>query len=45
LVFRKNARAKSGLNKAILDQGWFAFLQMLDYKPRQPGDRPGLFAA
>ena len=32
LVFRKNARAKSGLNKAILDQGWFAFLQMLDYK-------------
>jgi len=28
----KNVRAKAGLNKAILDQGWFAFRQMLDYK-------------
>ena len=27
-----NVRAKAGLNKAILDQGWFAFRQMLDYK-------------
>lgn len=28
----KNVRAKAGLNKAILDQGWYAFRQMLDYK-------------
>ncbi len=28
----KNARAKSGLNKAILDQGWFEFRRQLDYK-------------
>jgi len=25
-------RAKSGLNKAILDQGWFEFRRQLDYK-------------
>lgn len=28
----RNARAKSGLNKAILDQGWFEFRRQLDYK-------------
>jgi len=28
----KNVRAKSGLNQAILDQGWFEFRRQLDYK-------------
>jgi putative transposase len=28
----KNVRAKSGLNKAILDQGWFEFRRQLKYK-------------
>jgi putative transposase len=28
----KNVRAKSGLNKFILDQGWFEFRRQLDYK-------------
>jgi putative transposase len=28
----KNVRARSGLNKAILDQGWFEFRRQLDYK-------------
>ena len=28
----KNVRAKSGLNKAILDQGWYEFRRMLGYK-------------
>lgn len=28
----RNARAKSGLNRSILDQGWGAFAQMLEYK-------------
>lgn len=28
----KNVRAKSGLNKAILDQGWHAFRRFLEYK-------------
>ncbi|NJD07071.1 MAG: IS200/IS605 family element transposase accessory protein TnpB [Methylococcaceae bacterium] len=28
----KSVRAKSGLNKAILDQGWFEFRRQLDYK-------------
>jgi putative transposase len=27
-----NIRAKSGLNKSIQDQGWFAFRRQLDYK-------------
>ena len=27
-----HVRAKSGLNKAILDQGWFEFRRQLDYK-------------
>ncbi|HGL6719217.1 transposase [Burkholderia contaminans] len=28
----QNVRAKSGLNKSILDQGWFEFRRQLDYK-------------
>lgn len=28
----KQVQAKSGLNKAILDQGWFEFRRQLDYK-------------
>jgi putative transposase len=28
----KNVRVKSGLNKSILDQGWFEFRLQLDYK-------------
>ncbi|UXU87977.1 RNA-guided endonuclease InsQ/TnpB family protein [Burkholderia sp. S-53] len=28
----KNIRAKSSLNKSILDQGWFEFRRQLDYK-------------
>jgi len=28
----RNVRAKSGLNKAILDQDWFEFRRQLDYK-------------
>ncbi|HIC7210815.1 RNA-guided endonuclease InsQ/TnpB family protein [Burkholderia stabilis] len=28
----KHVRAKSGLNKSILDQGWFEFRRQLDYK-------------
>lgn len=28
----KNVKAKSGLSKAILDQGWYEFRRQLDYK-------------
>jgi len=28
----RNVKAKSGLNKAILDQGWFEFRRQLEYK-------------
>lgn len=28
----RNVRAKSGLNKSILDQGWYEFRRHLDYK-------------
>lgn len=28
----RNVRAKSSLNKSILDQGWFEFRRQLDYK-------------
>ena len=31
-AFGRNVKAKSGLNKAILDQGWFEFRRQLDYK-------------
>nr|WP_296751407.1 hypothetical protein [Thioalkalivibrio sp.] len=29
----RNVRAKSGLNRSILDQGWFEFRRQLDYQP------------
>jgi putative transposase len=32
-----NVRAKAGLNRAILDQGWYAFEQMLAYKLKKHG--------
>lgn len=32
-----NVRAKSSLNKAILDQGWFEFRRQLDYKTAWSG--------
>lgn len=33
----KNVRAKSGLNKSILDQGWYEFRRQLEYKLRWRG--------
>jgi putative transposase len=33
----KNVKAKSGLNKAILDQGWGMFVEMLKYKQAWAG--------
>ncbi|CAM2176684.1 putative insertion element transposase InsQ [Paraburkholderia sacchari] len=38
----RNVRAKSGLNKAILDQGWYEFRHQLEYKMAWRG---GLFVA
>jgi len=35
----KNVRAKSGLNKSILDQGWFEFRRQLEYKMPWRGGR------
>ena len=35
----KNVRAKSGLNKSILDQGWFEFRHQLEYKLAWKGGR------
>jgi putative transposase len=34
-----SARAKRGLNKSILDQGWFEFRRQLSYKMRWSGGR------
>ena len=33
----KNVAAKSGLNKAILDQGWYEFRRQLEYKLARRG--------
>jgi len=33
----KNVKAKSGLNKSILDQGWSMFADMLEYKQKWRG--------
>lgn len=33
----KNVKAKSGLNKSILDQGWFEFRRQLEYKLKWKG--------
>ncbi|KAE9537133.1 hypothetical protein A1D25_10265 [Ursidibacter arcticus] len=33
----KNVAAKSGLNRAILDQSWFEFRRQLDYKTQWQG--------
>ena len=33
----KQVKAKSGLNKSILDQGWGMFVQMLEYKQKWRG--------
>ncbi len=33
----KQVKAKSGLNKAILDQGWYEFRRQLEYKQRWRG--------
>ena len=35
----KSVKAKSGLNKAILDQGWYEFRRQLEYKQRWSGGR------
>ena len=35
----KNVRQKSGLNRSILDQGWYSFFQMLSYKLERRGGR------
>ena len=35
----KNVKQKSGLNRSILDQGWYGFFQMLSYKLEQRGGR------
>jgi len=35
----RNIRAKSGLNKSILDQGWFEFKRQLSYKLSWQGGR------
>ena len=35
----KNVRAKAGLNKSILDQGWFEFRRQLEYKLKWLGGK------
>ena len=32
-----NVKQKSGLNRSILDQGWYSFFQMLEYKLQERG--------
>jgi len=36
-VYGKNVKAKSGLNKSILDQGWGMFISFLEYKQAWSG--------
>ncbi|HTP29621.1 MAG TPA: hypothetical protein VMK12_28645, partial [Anaeromyxobacteraceae bacterium] len=36
----RNVRAKSGLNRSILDQGWGELRRQLEYKLAWPGARP-----
>ena len=43
----RNVRAKSGLNRSILNQGWFELRRQLEYKAGMArrsgvGDKPGL---
>jgi len=35
----KNVKAKSGLNKSILDQGWYEFRRQLEYKLKWKGGK------
>ena len=35
----KNVKQKSGLNRSILDQGWYGFFQMFSYKLEQRGGK------
>jgi putative transposase len=35
----KNVKAKSGLNRSILDQGWYMFQKFLEYKMKWNGGR------
>ena len=35
----RNVRAKAGLNKSILDQGWFEFRRQLEYKLKWLGGK------
>ena len=35
----KNVKQKSGLNRSILDQGWYSFFQMLSYKLERGGGK------
>jgi len=35
----KNVKAKSGLNRSILKEGWYMFLNMLEYKSDWYGKR------
>lgn len=35
----RNVKAKTGLNKSILDQGWSAFLRMIGYKQEWSGGK------
>lgn len=41
----KNVKAKSGLNKSILDQGWYEFRRQLEYKQSWSGGKVVLVKA